>query len=57
MLLLMQAAEAPVEAETETGSEDIEERSLEVEEPQEENAEELEVGNLLKVVNDRDTLW
>ena len=57
MLLLLQAAEAPVEAETETGSEDIDERSLEVEEPQEENAEELEVGNLLKVVNDRDTLW
>ena len=57
MLLLLQAAEAPVEAETETGSEDIEEQSLEVEEPQEENAEELEVGNLLKVVNDRVTLW
>lgn len=38
-----QAAEAPVEAETGTGSEEIEERSFEAEETQEENAEELEV--------------
>ncbi|CAL1136453.1 unnamed protein product [Cladocopium goreaui] len=43
MLPLLQAAEAPVEAETGTGSEEIEERSFEAEETQEENAEESEV--------------
>ena len=53
MLPLLQAAEAPVEAETGTGSEEIEERSFEAEE----NAEESEVGNLRAcspVANDRD---
>lgn len=57
MLPLLQAAEAPVEAETGTGSEEIEERSFEAEETQEENAEESEVGNLRAcspVANDRD---
>ena len=44
MLPLLQAAEAPVEAEAGTGSEELEERSFEAEETQE-NAEELEVGN------------